>query len=490
MTPPVKRFLAREHAGLIEVASRWLDALAGVGGALAVTLLLSPNGLLGVSGNFNAFEAGLQRDWLMLVVINLLITLISFQQNDLYRSWRGRPYTDQFSRLGLAWFLASVLTWVVWRVFNLDAVIGLASLVAWCFFNLAFLAGQRAVLHLGVRYFRRQGGNQKDILIYGAGSLGRSILDQTEKSPESGFRVLGFIDDSPDLKGRSVQGPSAQALPVLGGFEVLEDQFEALDIDEIWVALPLSAMQGLSPLLDLADRHRVSVRLFPDIYGLTLLNHSVSELLGFPTLDLNVDQMQGFNGWVKNAEDKVLGTFFLFASLPLLAAIALGVRLESPGPVIFKQRRHGWDGKPFTIYKFRTMRTHREPNGQLTQARKDDDRFTMLGRWLRRTSLDELPQLVNVLQGRMSLVGPRPHAIEHNEFFSQHIQGYMRRHRVKPGITGWAQINDLRGETQTIEEMSRRVKHDMYYIEHWSLWFDLRIILTTILKLFFSRKAW
>ncbi|MGA1473421.1 MAG: hypothetical protein ACO326_09685, partial [Burkholderiaceae bacterium] len=336
MTPPVKRFLAREHAGLIEVASRWLDALAGVGGALAVTLLLSPNGLLGVSGNFNAFEAGLQRDWLMLVVINLLITLISFQQNDLYRSWRGRPYTDQFSRLGLAWFLASVLTWVVWRVFNLDAVIGLASLVAWCFFNLAFLAGQRAVLHLGVRYFRRQGGNHKDILIYGAGSLGRSILDQTEKSPESGFRVLGFIDDSPDLKGRSVQGPSAQALPVLGGFEVLEDQFEALDIDEIWVALPLSAMQGLSPLLDLADRHRVSVRLFPDIYGLTLLNHSVSELLGFPTLDLNVDQMQGFNGWVKNAEDKVLGTFFLFASLPLLAAIALGVRLESPGPVIFK----------------------------------------------------------------------------------------------------------------------------------------------------------
>ena len=489
MTPPVRRFLAREHAGLIEVASRWLDATGGILGAILVSQLIASQEWLAVGALQDAasqgFSQGLERDWFMLVVINLLLTLVSFQQNDLYRSWRGRPYTDQFSRLGLAWLLASLLTLLVWRALGLEGVVSLDGLLVWCLLNLVFIASQRAVLHLGVRYFRRHGANQKDILVYGAGSLGRSILDQIAKSPESGFRVLGFIDDRPELRGEQVQG-----VGVLGGFEGLEEQLDAMDIDEIWVALPLSAMQGLSPLLDLADRHRVSVRLFPDIYGLTLLNHSVSELLGFPTLDLNVDQMQGFNGWVKNAEDKVLGSLFLLITLPVLAAIALTVRLSSPGPVIFKQRRHGWDGNPFTIYKFRTMHIHKEPNGQLTQAQKNDGRFTLIGRWLRRTSLDELPQLVNVLQGRMSLVGPRPHAIEHNEFFSQHIQGYMRRHRVKPGITGWAQINDLRGETQTIEEMSRRVKHDMYYIEHWSLWFDLRIILTTILKLFFSRKAW
>ena len=180
----------------------------------------------------------------------------------------------------------------------------------------------------------------------------------------------------------------------------------------------------------------------------------------------------------------------MLIGLPLIGLIALLIRMESPGPVIFKQRRHGCDGKPFTIYKFRTMRLHKEADGSLTQARRQDDRFTRIGRWLRRSSLDELPQLVNVLQGRMSMVGPRPHAIEHNEYYRQHIDGYMRRHRVKPGITGWAQINDLRGETQTIEEMSRRVKHDLFYIEHWSVWFDLRIVLTTLLKIFFSRKAW
>jgi len=469
----MNRFLTREHAGLVELASRWLDALAGVVSAVVVSLwwseIMSPP----------------PRDWLMLIAINLLATLLSFQQNDLYRSWRGRPYTDQFSRLGLAWTLASLGTFLVWQLLGLRTDVPPGMLAFWLSLNLVLIASQRAVLHLGVRYFRRRGGNHKQVLIYGAGSLGRSVLAQTIRSPESGYAVRGFIDDNPKLHGQLIEGK-----PILGGLAALGTLLNEQEPEEIWIALPLSGLQGLSPLLDMADRHRVSVRLFPDIYGLTLLNHSVSELLGFPTLDLNIDQMTGVNRWIKNAEDKVLGLLLFLLALPLLALIAIAIRLSFEGPVIFKQRRHGWDNRHFTIYKFRTMRTHRERDGQLTQARRDDDRFTWIGRWLRRTSLDELPQLVNVLQGRMSLVGPRPHAIEHNEFYQQHIAGYMRRHRVKPGITGWAQINDLRGETLTIEEMSRRVKHDMYYIEHWSLWFDLRIILTTILKIFFSRKAW
>ena len=213
-------------------------------------------------------------------------------------------------------------------------------------------------------------------------------------------------------------------------------------------------------------------------------------MLGFPIIDLNVDRMQGVNRIIKDLEDKLLGWIFFLIALPMIGLIAVLIRMSSEGPIIFRQRRNGWDGKPFTIYKFRTMWVHEEPEGQLTQARKDDHRFTPIGRWLRRTSFDELPQLFNVIQGKMSIVGPRPHAIEHDSFYQQHIEGYLRRNRVKPGITGWAQINDLRGEVQEIEEMSRRVKHDLYYIEHWSLWFDLRIILATILKIFFSKKAW
>jgi putative colanic acid biosynthesis UDP-glucose lipid carrier transferase len=226
------------------------------------------------------------------------------------------------------------------------------------------------------------------------------------------------------------------------------------------------------------------------LLGLTLLNHSVSELLGFPIIDLNVDRMQGMNRWLKEIEDKVLGAMFFLVALPVVALIAVLIKLTSRGPVLFKQRRIGWDGKPFTIYKFRTMVNHHEPVGTLLQAQRNDARFTRVGRWLRRFSLDEVPQIYNVLQGRMSLVGPRPHAVEHDSIYQRQIEGYIRRNRVKPGITGWAQINDLRGEIETLDDMARRVKHDLYYIEHWSLWLDLRILLATFLKIFLSKKAW
>lgn len=472
MNPSLSRFLTRNPAGFVEVATRWLDVLGGLLGALVVYVFID----LPLAGD---------RDWMLLVLINLLLTVLCFDQNDLYRSWRGRPYTDQFSRLTLAWLLASALTALVWRLLDLQILIDLPWLLAWFVLNLLLIGAQRAVLHMSVRHFRRSGGNLKKVMIYGAGALGQSIVHQIARSPESGFRVIGFLDDSSRLQGQIVL-----QMPVLGMGADLAGLLKEHDPDELWIALPLSAMAVVSPVLDKADEAGTSVRLFPDLYGLSLLNHSVSEMLGFPMIDLNIDRMQGLNRTVKEVEDKLLAGGFLLIGLPLIGLIALLIRMESPGPVIFKQRRHGWDGKPFTIYKFRTMRLHKEPNGSLTQARRQDDRFTRIGRWLRRTSLDELPQLVNVLQGRMSMVGPRPHAIEHNEYYRQHIDGYMRRHRVKPGITGWAQINDLRGETQTIEEMSRRVKHDLFYIEHWSVWFDLRIVLTTLLKIFFSRKAW
>ncbi|HIE54086.1 MAG TPA: exopolysaccharide biosynthesis polyprenyl glycosylphosphotransferase, partial [Chromatiaceae bacterium] len=170
--------------------------------------------------------------------------------------------------------------------------------------------------------------------------------------------------------------------------------------------------------------------------------------------------------------------------------IAMGVKLSSPGPVLFKQKRHGWDGKPIRIYKFRTMKVHEEKEGQVTQAKRGDPRITPFGAFLRRTSLDELPQFFNVLQGRMSIVGPRPHAIEHNELYKDQVDAYMQRHRVKPGITGWAQVNGWRGETNTLEKMEKRVEYDLYYIENWSLWFDLKIIFLTLFRGFVHKNAY
>jgi len=222
---------------------------------------------------------------------------------------------------------------------------------------------------------------------------------------------------------------------------------------------------------------------------LQLVNHGVSIVVGVPMLDLSSSPMEGGNLVAKWLEDKIVGTLILLLITPLLLFIALAVKLTSSGPAIFQQRRLGWNGETIMIYKFRSMYQHAE-SSVLTQATKGDPRITPLGRFLRSTSLDELPQFINVLQGNMSIVGPRPHALSHNDQYMQLIPRYMLRHKVKPGITGWAQVNGLRGETDTVDKMEARIQADIYYIEHWSLWFDLRIIFMTVFKGLVGKNAY
>jgi putative colanic acid biosysnthesis UDP-glucose lipid carrier transferase len=215
-----------------------------------------------------------------------------------------------------------------------------------------------------------------------------------------------------------------------------------------------------------------------------------SQVANLVVPNLQVSRRVGISRRIKAMEDGFLAALILLVASPWMLLIALGVKLDSPGPVLFRQKRHGWDGTAIEIYKFRTMVMHEETAGQVTQARKDDARVTRFGAFLRRTSLDELPQFVNVLQGRMSIVGPRPHAVEHNEQYQDLIDTYTQRHRVKPGITGWAQVNGWRGETDTLEKMQKRVEYDLYYIKHWSLWFDMKIIFLTLTKGLFHPNAY
>jgi Undecaprenyl-phosphate glucose phosphotransferase len=216
----------------------------------------------------------------------------------------------------------------------------------------------------------------------------------------------------------------------------------------------------------------------------------MSEVAGMPVLNLTASPMVGFAKFLKGLEDRLLALLLLLLVSPLMVAIAIGIKLSSPGPVFFKQKRHGWDGKPITIWKFRTMKVHQEENGKVTQATRNDTRVTKLGALLRHTSIDELPQFFNVLQGRMSIVGPRPHAIEHNEFYKDSVSRYMLRHKVKPGITGWAQINGYRGEIDNLEKMKKRIEYDLFYIENWSVWFDLKIIAATLIKGLINKNAY
>jgi putative colanic acid biosynthesis UDP-glucose lipid carrier transferase len=240
-----------------------------------------------------------------------------------------------------------------------------------------------------------------------------------------------------------------------------------------------------------ALRHQtVEVRFIPEFGEIQLLNHQISEVAGRFAIDLSVTPMVETARFLKRVEDIVLGSLFLLISLPVCLVIAVILKCQSPGPVLFKQYRMGINGKQFKVYKFRSMEVHEETSGKVTQARRGDPRVTKFGAFLRRTSLDELPQFYNVLQGRMSIVGPRPHALAHNEQYKELVESYMKRHKVKPGMTGWAQVNGFRGETDTLDKMERRVEHDLWYIDNWSLWLDLRIIFLTIVKGFTGKNAY
>jgi putative colanic acid biosynthesis UDP-glucose lipid carrier transferase len=273
----------------------------------------------------------------------------------------------------------------------------------------------------------------------------------------------------------------------LYSYAALPDQQQP---DEIWLCLPLSDEAGIRTSLD-ALRHSVAnIRLVPDWFSLKLINHGISEALGIPMLDLSASPVTGTTRLLKAAEDRLLALLILVLISPIMVVIAVAVKFSSPGPIYFKQKRNGWNGNVINVYKFRSMYMHQEDDGQVTQATQGDPRITPLGRFLRRTSLDELPQFINVLQGRMSIVGPRPHAVAHNDYYKQHVPRYMLRHKVKPGITGWAQVHGLRGETDTLEKMEKRVEYDLYYIEHMSLWLDLKIMAMTVFKGFTNSNAY
>jgi Undecaprenyl-phosphate glucose phosphotransferase len=254
------------------------------------------------------------------------------------------------------------------------------------------------------------------------------------------------------------------------------------NVHEVWLALPLSQERMILRFVNEFRDDLVNVRFIPDVRSLALFESGVTDLLGVPAINLVASPLSPSAMLQKELFDRVFALAALIAVAPLLVGIALAIKLTSRGPVLFTQRRKGADGRVFTIYKFRSMRLHTEQAGVLRQATRNDPRVTRVGAFLRRTSLDELPQFFNVLRGDMSVVGPRPHALEHDDLYQKVVSGYIHRYRIKPGITGWAQVNGFRGETDRIEKMEGRVAHDLYYLGNWSFGLDMRIIAATIFK--------
>jgi putative colanic acid biosynthesis UDP-glucose lipid carrier transferase len=385
----------------------------------------------------------------------------------------------------LAWLVIVAILTMLGYVTKTSIHFSRKVLLSWMVTVPVALVVLRLQVYWGLRWLRQQGRNTRTVVIAGAGDLGRRLAKNVVETPWLGMRLLGFFDD----RITEVVHLDHQAYPVLGTLDDMIEFVQNQQVVMVYLALPLRAEDRLREVAESLQDTTASVYYVPDVFIFSLLSSSLTDLRGIPLIALWETPFFGVNGWLKRAEDLVLASLILILVSPLLVFIALGVKLSSPGPIIFKQRRYGLDGHEIMVYKFRTMKVC-EDGHDIFQATKNDSRVTPFGRFLRRTSLDELPQFFNVLRGSMSIVGPRPHAVAHNEYYRRLIPGYMLRHKVRPGLTGWAQINGWRGETETLEKMEKRVEYDLDYLRRWSLWFDLKIIIITIFRSFRDSHAY
>lgn len=340
---------------------------------------------------------------------------------------------------------------------------------------------------MGTAWLRHQASlpsARRPAVVVGANAMGLRVADMLRSRKVVGHDLLGFFDDRAADRVNLPEGAMLQ-----GRLEALPRFIDEHGVKDVFITLPLTSQPRILNLMAALQNTTASLHFVPDVFGVNIIQGRLEDMGGVPVVGLIVTPFTGVNGLIKRLSDIVLSAFILVLITPILLVLAVGVKLSSPGPVIFKQRRTGLDGEIIEVYKFRSMTT--QDNGPVVQqATRGDSRITPFGAFIRKTSLDELPQFVNVLQGRMSIVGPRPHAVAHNEQYRKIVNAYMARHKVKPGITGWAQVNGLRGETDTVDKMARRVEYDLEYLRNWSLGLDLVIIVRTIRLMFFDRGAY
>jgi len=410
-----------------------------------------------------------------------LLGLIVFPETGLYRSRRGASLVDDLRALTYGWSVVVAIGISIAFLAKTSDSYSRVWVAASATAGLLAHAGMRVALRLALRWLRRRGYNLRHVSIVGAGELAAEVVRRLRQAPWSGLIVHALYDDTPALAGALIEG-----VPVRGPIAQLGRDLDAGGIDQVWIALPLRDEDQIRRVAAELRGHSVQIRYVPDIFGFELLRHSFSEIAGMPVIGLSDTPIEGMARMLKAAEDYALGAFLLLLSSPLFVGIAFAIVATSGAPVFYRQTRVTSNGRPFTMLKFRTLPVNAEMQSGPVWSAPDATRSTGLGRMLRRYSLDELPQLINVLSGDMSLVGPRPERPEFIAQFRKEVPGYMQKHLVKAGITGWAQVNDLRGSS----DLAKRIQYDLYYIDNWSLWFDLRILALTVMHIFRSRNAY
>ena len=421
--------------------------------------------------------------FLLSLVANVAFA-ISAESNALYRSWRSGFFKQLIFYTLLSWAVAVVVVLLVMFFSKTGAVYSRISIGSWMLFASVALITWRSLFSVFLSRIRSKGHNTRSVAIFGMSEAGVRLAQEINYRKELGYRVDAFYDDR---AAERLDSPFMDKL--LGGVEQGVLAAKSNQYDTIFVALPMKAESRIKDILYRLGDTTADVQLIPNFFMFSMMQTTMSHVGNVQTLSVYNNPMSGGAAALKRFEDIVLSSLILLVIAVPMLAIAIGVKLSSKGPVIFKQDRNGLNGKRIKMWKFRSM-TVTENKDVVTQATKNDARITKFGAFLRRTSLDELPQFINVLKGDMSVIGPRPHAVSHNEEYRKMVDFYMLRHKVKPGITGWAQVNGWRGETETLEKMKMRIEYDLDYIRNWSLWMDFKILLLTLLKGFVHKNAY
>lgn len=449
---------------------RLLNPVVIVGTLLAITLL---SGTL-----FDGY-------YLVLAIIVVFLCAPIFEHINLLRTLRKVHLIAQAQSILMAWVIVAGIVVFLGYATQLSPQYSRQIIMLWFVITPIALFIAHVLVRALLPRFNKLADKQRSVVIAGANELALQLIDKIKEEPYLGMEVEGLFDD------RSLErlNDGGNKIKLKGRMEDLPDYVRKNRVSTIFIALPMSSRPQIMKLIDDLYDTTASIYFVLDIFGFNLIQPRVDAIRGIPVVAICESPFCGINGATKRASDIVLATAILTLLSPLMILIALGVKLSSPGPALFKQRRYGLNGEEIKVYKFRSM-TVCEDGDCITQATKDDQRITKLGAFLRKTSLDELPQFVNVLLGDMSIVGPRPHAVAHNEMYRKYIKGYMLRHKVRPGITGWAQVHGLRGETETIDKMKARIDYDLDYLRNWSLSLDLWVILKTAFVIFNHKSAY
>lgn len=464
----LRKGLLKEYSHALSFVLRVLDITAVVVAGLCAYFI-----------KFADFD--LSQHYVVALVIAAVLTPWVFRFFSIYESIRGKGIIQHALNLIQAVFALLVLLGGLAFLTKTGEDFSRSWFGLWAVMIFVLLILFRGSMLIALRFMRTRGWNERRVIILGSGELCNQLVQAVQEAVWTGFRVVSILGEQSTLACDELHN-----IPVIKTPANLSQYVVEHSVDEVWLVLPLSAEARIKDVLHELRHQTVTTRLVLDIFGLDLLNHSITNLAGFPVLNMRSTPMIGSNRILKALEDRIIASLILLMISPLLVIIAAAVKMSSPGPVFYRQKRVSWNGKEFSMLKFRTMPVDAEASTGPVWAKQGESRATRVGAFLRKTSLDELPQFLNVLRGDMSIVGPRPERLVFVEEFKDKIPGYMQKHLVKAGITGWAQVNGWRGNTS----LEKRIEYDLYYIEHWSVWFDLKIIFLTLFQGFINKNAY